>query len=177
MKNTFTNKLQNHVEEFHEKFGHPHEESPKVLDLERATNRTVWTVEEFVAEFLWASSKNKPEYMRAYQNVLVGLETAFLELINKDEFIEDDKERIVAQADALTDGIYFAMGSAVEMGVDIEPIFDVVQGANMSKLFTNEETGEKYAKYREDGKILKSPDFYQPEELIEAEIDKQMEKR
>lgn len=73
----------------------------------------------------------------------------------------------------MTDGIYFAIGSAVELGVDIEPVFEIVQGANMSKLFTDE-NGNKFAKYREDGKVLKSPDFYQPEEFIKAEIKKQM---
>lgn len=172
MKNTFTNKLQNMVEEFHVKFGHPHNDSPKVLELGRITDRTTWTVEEFVAELLHASSTNREEYINAYKKVVAGLHVAFLEQLKK-EFIQNEEERIVAQADALTDGIYFAMGSAVELGVDIEPIFEIVQGANMSKLFTDEE-GNKFAKYREDGKVLKSPDFYQPEEFIKAEVKKQM---
>jgi predicted HAD superfamily Cof-like phosphohydrolase len=172
MNNTFTNKLQNMVEEFHVKFGHPHNESPKALELGRITDRTTWTVEEFVAELLHASSSNKEEYKHAFAKVLEGLYKAYFEQLDK-EFIQNDEDRIVAQADALTDGIYFAMGSAVELGVDIEPVFDIVQGANMSKLFTDE-NGNKFAKYREDGKVLKSPDFYQPEEFIQAEIKKQM---
>lgn len=172
MNNTFTNKLQNMVEEFHVKFGHPHNESPKALELGRITDRTTWTVEEFVAELLHASSSNKEEYKNAFAKVLEGLYKAYFEQLDK-EFIQNDEDRIVAQADALTDGIYFAMGSAVELGVDIEPVFDIVQGANMSKLFTDE-NGNKFAKYREDGKVLKSPDFYQPEEFIQAEIKKQM---
>ena len=175
MKNTFTNNLQNMVEEFHVKFGHPHEEKPKALELERITNRTVWTVEEFVAELLHASSKNKEEFAKAYYEVLKGLKKAYLEQLEV-EFIQDDEERIVAQADALTDGIYFAMGSAVELGVDIEKVFSIVQDANMSKLFTDEKTGEKYAKQRPDGKIIKSPDFYQPEEFIREEIKSQINK-
>ena len=173
MKNTFTNKLQNMVEEFHVKFGHPHNESPKALEIGRITDRTTWTVEEFVAELLHASSTNKEEYINAYQKVLAGLDKAFNEQLEK-EFIQDEQERIVAQADALTDGLYFGFGSAVELGVDIEPVFEIVQGANMSKLFTDPETGEKFAKYREDGKVLKSPDFYKPEEFIKAEVKKQM---
>jgi len=160
------------VEEFHVKFGHPHNDSPKALEIGRITDRTTWTVEEFVAELLHASAKDRDEYLTAYYKVLAGLDKAFKEQLEKD-FIQDENERIVAQADALTDGIYFAMGSAVELGVDIEPVFEIVQGANMSKLFTDED-GNKYAKYREDGKVLKSPDFYQPEEFIKAEIKKQI---
>lgn len=95
MKNTFTNKLQNMVEEFHVKFGHPHNESPKALELGRITDLTTWTVEEFVAELLHASSSNERDYTLAYHKVLAGLHKAFEEQLKK-EFIQDEEERIVA---------------------------------------------------------------------------------
>ena len=56
-----------------------------------------------------------------------------LEEIN--EFLDAVKEQdIVEQADAMIDTIYFALGTLVEMGVQPEQLFDIVQHANMSKL-------------------------------------------
>lgn len=90
----------------------------------------------------------------------------------KDEFITNDLDRVVAQMDALTDADYFIKGSFVEAGVKPQPLFEIVQAANMSKLFTDE-NGNKYAKYREDGKILKSPEFFTPEGKLKEEIERQ----
>lgn len=171
MKNTFTNKLQNHVKDFHLAFNHPVSETPKPMELERAINRSVWTGEEIV-EFLHASSKDENEYDLAFSLFIQGLEKAYKKS-SKVEYIQDNVERVVAQADALTDTDYFVKGSFVEIGVDEEPVFDIVQAANMSKLFTKED-GTKYAQYREDGKILKSPDFWTPESRIKEEIQRQI---
>ena len=160
----FTNKLQNYVKEFHQAFNHPVSESPKSLELERAVNRTIWTSEESVAEFLHSTSSNETEYREAMSSFLDGLEK---------EYPKNEEERVVAQSDALTDALYFIFGSCVELGVDIEKVFDIVQGANMSKLFTDID-GNKFAKYREDGKILKSESFFSPEPLIKEEIQRQL---
>lgn len=171
MTNTFTNKLQNHVKDFHEAFNHPVSDVPKPMTLERAINRSIWTLEE-VVEFAHASSKDEKEFELAYIKILQGLEKAYIKS-SKEEYIHDDVERVVAQADALTDTDYFVKGSFVEIGVDEEPVFNIVQGANMSKLFTAED-GTKYAKYREDGKILKSDEFWTPEDKIKEEIQRQI---
>lgn len=171
---SFTNKQQNQVLEFHQLFNHPTSDKPKSMELERAINRAIWTAEESIAEFLHASSSNEKEYREAMSEFLDGLEKAFLKQLEK-PFPQNEEERIVAQSDALTDSDYFIKGSFVEIGVDEEPIFDIVQGANLSKLFTDE-NGNKYAKYREDGKILKSPEFYSPEPFIKEEVLRQLNK-
>jgi len=168
---TFTNKLQNHVKDFHLAFNHPVSNVPKPMKLERAINRSIWTGEE-VIEFLFASSSNETEFAHAYYTFLEGLQKAYHKSL-QEEFIQDDTERVVAQADALTDTDYCIKGSFVEIGVDEEPVFNIVQEANMSKLFTDE-NGNKYPKYREDGKILKSPEFFTPEAKIKEEIQRQI---
>lgn len=172
-KTTFTNKLQNHVKDFHEAFSHPVGEKPAPLALDRAINRSIWTVEESI-EFIAASCSSQEEFKEAYEKFAAGIQKAYEKSLNG-EFFTTDEEKVIAQADALADQLYFSFGSAVEIGVDIEPVFDIVQSANMSKLFTDEH-GNKYAKCREDGKILKSPDFFSPEPFIKEEVLKQMKK-
>ena len=81
-----------------------------------------------------------------------------------------DADNVIDQADALVDIMYFVLGSAVEIGVDLEPVFDIVQNANMSKLWAD---GKPH--YREfDGKVAKPEGWQAPEPQIEAEIIKQM---
>lgn len=160
------------VKEFHKAFNHPVADYPTPLESERALNRTVWAGEELV-EFLHASSKNEDEFSLLYNSFLEGLQKAYFKSL-KDVYPTNDVDRIVAQADALTDASYFLNGSFVEIGVKPQPLFEIVQKSNMSKLFTDE-NGKKYAKYREsDGKILKSPDFFPPEEKLKEEIERQI---
>ena len=49
------------------------------------------------------------------------------------EFLTADS--IYEQSDAMIDLIYFALGTLVEMGVQPEGLFNIVQQANMSKLW------------------------------------------
>jgi len=82
------------------------------------------------------------------------------------EFIE--AENIYDQADAMIDLMYFALGTLVEMGVKPKNLFDIVQNANMSKLWDD---GSPH--FREnDGKIIKPKDWQDPYPKIKAEIDK-----
>lgn len=169
----FSNKLQNHVKDFHEAFEHPVAPKPAPMALERAVNRSIWTAEESI-EFIASSCSSKEEFEASFKLFMDGLQKAYEKSL-AGEFPETDEAKVVAQADALADQLYFSFGSAVEIGVDIEPVFDIVQAANMSKLFTDD-NGKKYAKYREDGKVLKSPDFFSPEPRIREEVLRQLKK-
>ena len=81
------------------------------------------------------------------------------------EFI--DSENIYDQADAMIDLIYFALGTLVEMGVKPKAIFDIVQNANMSKLWDDGKP-----RYREgDNKVMKPPSWEDPFPKIKAAID------
>lgn len=102
--------------------------------------------------------------------VMLGQERArkrynwMLEEIN--EFIEADE--IVEQADAMIDVIYFALGTLVEMGIKPDALFDIVQSANMAKLWPD---GKPH--YNSDGKTVKPPTWEDPHTKLQEEIKKQ----
>lgn len=66
---------------------------------------------------------------------------------------------IVEVADALGDMLYILCGTMIEHGMQdkIEAVFDEIQNSNMSKLG---EDGKPI--YREDGKVLKGPNYFKP---------------
>jgi predicted HAD superfamily Cof-like phosphohydrolase len=82
-----------------------------------------------------------------------------------EEFIES--ENIYEQADAMIDLIYFALGTLVEMGVKPDGLFDIVHEANMTKLWSD----GKVHRRESDGKVIKPPEWEDPEPKIKAEID------
>jgi len=83
---------------------------------------------------------------------------------------ETDVERLVGQGDALTDALYFIMGSFVEIGLDPAPLFEIVQRANMAKLGPD---GKPI--FREsDQKVMKPEGWQPPEPQLEAEVRRQI---
>ena len=76
----------------------------------------------------------------------------YLEAANANDLIE--------VADALGDMLYILCGTIIEHGMQhkIDEVFDEIQKSNMSKLG---EDGEPI--YREDGKVLKGPDYFMPD--------------
>lgn len=85
-----------------------------------------------------------------------------LEEIN--EFLEADE--VVEQADAMIDTIYFALGTLVELGVEPEALFEIVQEANMSKLWAD---GKPH--FNEDGKTIKPEGWEDPHHKLKAAIE------
>lgn len=77
---------------------------------------------------------------------------------------------VVDQADAMIDLMYFALGTLVEIGVKPDALFDIVQQANMSKVWPDGTV--KYDPIT--NKILKPPTFVRPEPLLQAEIERQI---
>ena len=53
---------------------------------------------------------------------------------------------IYEQADAMIDLIYFALGTLVEMGLEADELFDIVQKANMAKLWPDRTTTPRTAR-------------------------------
>lgn len=66
-------------------------------------------------------------------------------------------DNIIEIADALTDILYVTYGAAHAYGIDVDACFDEVQRSNMSK------AGPDGPIYREDGKILKGPNYSEPD--------------
>ena len=84
------------------------------------------------------------------------------------EFLKaTENQDIYEQADAMIDLIYFALGTLVELGIPPEEIFEIVQNANMSKLW---EDGKP--RYNEIGKVKKPPTWQDPHDKIVEAIDR-----
>lgn len=81
----------------------------------------------------------------------------------RDAIAADD---IVEIADALGDLLYVVTGAALVYGIDLDAVFDEVQRSNMSKL-----GADGHPVIREDGKILKGPNFTEPD--IRGVLDNQ----
>ena len=78
-----------------------------------------------------------------------------------DEYLEACKNHdLVEIADALGDQLYILCGTILKHGLQhkIEEVFEEIQRSNMSKLDVN---GKPI--YREDGKVLKSDQYFKPD--------------
>ena len=85
------------------------------------------------------------------------------------DFIEEEavefyeavmNEDLVEIADALGDILYFVYGTAVEYGIDLDPVFREIHESNMSKLG---EDGKPVPHPEIEGKIGKGPNFRLPD--------------
>lgn len=85
-----------------------------------------------------------------------------------EEYLEAANDNdLVEVADALGDMLYILCGTIIEHGMQhkIEEVFEEIQRSNMSKLGAD---GKPI--YREDGKVLKGPNYFKPD--IQAILDK-----
>ena len=77
-----------------------------------------------------------------------------------EEYLEAAEQGdLVEVADALGDMLYILCGTIIEHGMQhkIDEIFSEIQNSNMSKLGAD---GNPI--YREDGKVLKGPNYFKP---------------
>lgn len=65
----------------------------------------------------------------------------------------------------MIDVIYFALGTLVEMGIEPDELFNIVQNANMSKLFPD---GKPH--YNEIGKVIKPEGWEDPHKKLALTI-------
>ena len=68
-----------------------------------------------------------------------------------------DQKNLKEVADALTDILYVTYGAGHAFGIDLDKCFNEVQQSNMSKLG---EDGKPI--YNEHGKVMKGPNYFQP---------------
>ena len=80
------------------------------------------------------------------------------------EFLE--AKTIAEEMDAICDAIYFLLGSAVEMNIEPSHIFELIQKANMSKLFPD---GKPH--YNGQNKVIKPDNWVAPDNAIKEYID------
>ena len=92
------------------------------------------------------NQKNELRY-----NLMKEENEEYLEAVQNNDIIEI--------ADALGDMLYILCGTILEHGLQhkIEEVFDEIQRSNMSKLGVD---GKPI--YREDGKVMKGPNYFKP---------------
>lgn len=81
-----------------------------------------------------------------------------------------DARTLEAQADAYIDSIYFALGGFVELGLDPQPLWDIVHQANLAKVWPDGSVQKRDG----DGKTVKPPGWVDPQESLRAEIARQI---
>lgn len=142
------------VREFHEAFGMPVNEAWEYVSPDRAKLRLDLIVEELdelfeatlglsrgtVSDLIWDGLKERGE--NESDSIGGGSVAAF---------------STVGVADALVDMLYVTYGACLEFGINADAVFDEIHKSNMSKLGAD---GKPI--YREDGKVLKGPDFFEP---------------
>ena len=158
----------NKVKAFHHMMDERTQEEPKAWDLEGATHRADFKIEELV-EFIRAASPSEEDFEQAVGQLHQALDQAAEKVAKK----TPAKQDLVGQVDALIDTLYFTYGSFVLMGVDPERIFDIVHQANMGKMFPDGKAHFDPVTH----KILKPDDWeekYAPEPAIKKEIERQI---
>lgn len=165
------NKSYNSVVAFHKAFNHPVAQIPTVIEPELAIKRAIWTGEELI-EFIHASvAGDGIAFNEALGVFIKGIDAAIQKQMQVGPIAPEDV--LVAQIDALTDISYFNYGSFAVAGVDPQPPFDIVQEANMGKLW---EDGKP--RYREGDKKILKPDGWEenfaPERRLKEEIARQL---
>ena len=164
------NYFYNQVAKFHTAFGHTIHTKPTPMPAETAVKRAIWSGEELI-EFLHETAQNETEFLALVDQFKAGIDTA-VEKSRQDAYPLTDHERIVGQADALVDELYFNQGSFTVLGVKPTPLFDIVQSANMAKLGPD---GKPIIR-KSDNKIMKPNGWEAPEPKLSAEIRNQLDK-
>jgi predicted HAD superfamily Cof-like phosphohydrolase len=125
------------------------------------------TNNEKVKEFMDTFGQNvrtKPEFP---DNDTIHLRIDLIEEELDELTVAIAEQDIVGVADALTDLLYVIYGAGHTFGIDLDKTFAEVHRSNMSKLG---EDGKPI--YREDGKILKGPNYTTPDlTFILKEVD------
>ena len=131
------------VRRFHHVYGLPVQTDGASLERESLDMRMSLIAEEF-AELVGAV------YGQAAR---AEIESSYHRAVAADDGARDTVET----ADALADLVYVIYGMALETGIDLAAVLAEVQRSNMSKLGAD---GKPV--YREDGKVLKGPDYFPP---------------
>lgn len=164
-KNPYFNK----VRDFHQLMNGELQTTPIAYKHQEVLYRAGFKLEEIV-EFLHAASENDSEFQCGVQSLHRALDQAVEKVARSGPATISLRD----QVDALLDLLYFTYGSFVKIGVDPDPIFDLVHAANMGKIFPD---GKPHFDPLTQ-KILKPADWeerFAPEEKIRLELERQQQ--
>lgn len=152
--------LMNDVRSFHRLAEHPSAEKPTLLSVDRTRLRLRLILEEFeeLVDSLYAASHGRSQAF--------SLVRAYLDDLNTPIDSDNNVEQLADVGDALTDLMYFAVGTGLEMGLPLDQFWAEVQRANMDKF-----PGGVVTK-RADGKVIK-PEGWKPpnhEEIVRRSL-------
>ena len=116
------------------------------------------TNNELVQDFMWIFGQTVRRELG-----WPGMDVAALRVDLIDEELNElreatGKQDLVGIADALTDLLYVVYGAGHAYGINLDDCFAEVHRSNMSKL-----DDESQPIYREDGKVLKGPNYSPPD--------------
>ena len=116
------------------------------------------TNNELVQDFMWIFGQTVRRELG-----WPGMNVAALRVDLIDEELNElreatGKQDLVGIADALTDLLYVVYGAGHAYGINLDDCFAEVHRSNMSKL-----DDESQPIYREDGKVLKGPNYIPPD--------------
>ena len=124
--------------------------------MERTLKTNFQRVKEFMKSF-GQEVKSKPAWPH-WETMDLRIDLIQEELGELKDAIVDGDGTLVDVADALSDLLYVVYGAGHSFGIDLDKCFAEVHRSNMSKLG---EDGKPI--YREDGKVLKGPNFSEPD--------------
>lgn len=146
--------MQSKVKEFHERFGCITRTAPAVLRPSSTENARSIAGHLTVAHMLAREGASiKPDSLDARVMLITEELLELMEPVMKLNGGITKKDMLVSQADAIADLLYVVLGTAVHMGVDIEPVFDEVHRSNMTKVAEKDSAG----------KIKKGPGYVPPD--------------
>lgn len=118
--------------------------------------RKIECVEEFHKIYKLGNSK---EPIGKLENNKEKLRFDLMKEENEEYLEAAAKGDIVEVADALGDMLYILCGTIIEHGMQdlIDEVFEEIHRSNLSKL---DENGNPI--YREDGKVIKGPNYFKP---------------
>lgn len=113
---------------------------------------------EKVGDFMEAFNQEVKCEPKLPDNEVIALRLRLIEEELEELVAALNTKNLVAVADALTDILYVTYGAGHAFGIDLDACFEEVHDSNMSKLG---EDGRPI--YREDGKVLKGPNYFEPD--------------
>ena len=118
--------------------------------------RKIECVEEFHEIYKLGNSKNP---IGKLENEKEKLRFELMKEENEEYLQAAEKGNVIEIADALGDMLYILCGTIIEHGMQnvIEEVFEEIHKSNLSKL---DENGKPI--YREDGKVIKGPNYFPP---------------
>ena len=110
-----------------------------------------------VQEFMRAFGQEVKDKATMLDEKTLQLRLELIEEELRELYLGVERKNMVEIADALTDLLYVVYGMGAAMGIELDYTFGDVHRSNMSKLG---EDGKPI--YREDGKVLKGPNYKPP---------------